>query len=54
MSTISHPNVSMKIVVNDSKALPGVVAPIRPTHQELDNQAHINQCDFIVWRQMAL
>lgn len=44
----------MKIVVNDSEAFPGVVAPVSPAHQVLNNQAHINQSDLIVWRQMTL
>ncbi len=44
----------MEIVVNDSEAFPGVVAPVSPAHQVLNNQAHINQSDLIVWRQMTL
>lgn len=54
ISAVSHPTISMKIVVNDSKAFPGVVAPVSPAHQVLNNQANVNQSDFIVWRQMAL
>lgn len=44
----------MEIVVNDSEAFPGVVAPISPAHQVLNNQTHINQSDLIVGRQMTL
>lgn len=44
----------MKIVVNDSKALPGVVAPVSPAHQELDDQAHIDQSDFIIGGDITL
>lgn len=44
----------MEIVVNNSEAFPGVVAPVSPAHQVLNNQAHINQSDLIVWRQMTL
>lgn len=44
----------MEIVVDDSEAFPGVVAPVSPAHQVLDNQADINQSDLIVWRQVTL
>lgn len=44
----------MEIVVNDTEAFSSVVAPVRPTHQELNNQAHVNQSDFVIWRQMTL
>lgn len=55
ISTVwTHPIVAMEIVVNDSEAFPGVVAPVSPAHQVLNNQAHINQSDLIVWRQMTL
>lgn len=54
ISAVSHPTISKKIVVNDSKAFPGVVAPVSPAHQVLNNQANVNQSDFIIWRQMAL
>lgn len=50
----TYPVVAMEIVVNYSKAFPGVVAPVSPAHQVLNNQAHINQSDLIVWRQMTL
>lgn len=50
----THPIVAMKIVVNDSEAFPGVVAPVSPAHQVLNNQSNINQSDLIVWRQMTL
>lgn len=55
ISTVqTHPIVAMEIVVNDSEAFPGVVAPVSPAHQVLNNQADINQSDLIVWRQMTL
>lgn len=44
----------MEIVVNDSEAFPGVVAPVSPAHQVLNNQAHINQSNLVIWRQMTL
>lgn len=44
----------MEIVVNDSEAFPGVVAPVSSTHEELDNQAHVDQSDFIIWWKMTL
>lgn len=44
----------MEIVVNYPKAFPRVVAPVSPAHQELNHQTHVNQSDFIVWRQMTL
>lgn len=50
----THPVVAMEIVINDSKAFPGVVAPVSPAHQVLDHQTHVNQSDFIVWREMTL
>lgn len=50
----THPIVAMEIVVNDSKAFPGVVAPVSPAHQVLNYQAHINQSDLVVWMQMTL
>lgn len=33
----TYPIAAVEIVVNDSKAFPGVVAPVSPTHQVLDN-----------------
>lgn len=53
-SVQTHPTVAMEIVVNDSEAFPGVVAPVSSTHQVLNNQAHVDQSDFIIWRQMTL
>lgn len=50
----TYPIAAMEIVVNDSEAFPGVVAPVSPAHQVLDNQADINQSDLIVWRQVTL
>ena len=50
----THPIAAVEIVVNNSEAFPGVVAPVSPAHQVLNNQAHINQSDLIVWRQMTL
>ena len=50
----THPAVALEIVVNHSKAFPGVVAPVSPAHQVLDNQAHVNQSNLIVWGQMTL
>lgn len=50
----THPAVAMEIVVDDAEAFPGVIAPIGPTHQELNNEADVNQRDLIVWRQMTL
>ena len=55
MATLfTHPAVSMEIVVNDSEAFPGVVAPVCPTHQILNHQADVDQSDFIVRRQITL
>lgn len=53
-SVQTHPTVAMEIVVNESKAFPGVVAPVCSTHQQLNNQAHVDQSDFIIWRQVTL
>lgn len=50
----THPTVAMEIVVNDPEAFPGVVAPVSPAHQVLNNQTHINQSDLIVWMQVTL
>lgn len=44
----------MEIVIDDAEPLPGVIAPIGPTHQELDNEAYVDQSDLVVWRQMTL
>lgn len=33
----TYPIAAVQIVVNDSKAFPGVVAPVSPTHQVLDD-----------------
>lgn len=44
----------MEIVVDDAEAFPGVIAPIGPSHQVLNNEADINQSDLIVWGQMTL
>lgn len=50
----TYPAVAMEVVVNYSEAFPGVVAPVSPAHQVLDNQTHINQSYFIIWRQVTL
>lgn len=50
----SYPIIAMEIVINDSEAFPGVIAPVSPAHQVLYNQADVNQSDLIVWRQMTL
>lgn len=44
----------MEIVVDDAEAFPGVIAPIGPSHQVLNNETDINQTDLIVWGQMTL
>uniref|UniRef100_A0A0E9W5L8 Uncharacterized protein n=1 Tax=Anguilla anguilla TaxID=7936 RepID=A0A0E9W5L8_ANGAN len=44
----------MKIVVNDSEALPCVVASVRSTHKVLNDKANINQCDFVIWGKVTL
>lgn len=44
----------MEIVVDDAEPFPGVITPVGPTHQELNNKADVNQSDLVVWRQMTL
>lgn len=40
--TAIYPTVSMEIVVDYSKTLPGVVASVSSTHEVLNDKAHIN------------
>lgn len=49
-----YPAAAVEVVVNDPEALPGIVAPVGPTHQVLDDEAHVYQGDFVVWGKVTL
>lgn len=50
----TYPIVPAETVVDRSKAFPCISASVGSSHQIFNNQSHINQVDFIPWREISL
>lgn len=53
-STLTHSFQTVQVVVQRPEVLPGVVTAVCSTHQELQNQADIDQSNLVIWRKIPL
>lgn len=52
--SLTDPLGSKEVVVQSSESLPGVVTPIRPTHEVFNDQSNVNEADAVVRGQVSL
>lgn len=53
-TNFTHSFEAIQVVIQSPETLPCVLAAVRSTHQELQDQSNIDQCDLVIWRKIPL
>lgn len=53
-TNFTHSFETIQVVIQRPETLPCVIAAVRSTHQELQYQSNIDQCDLVIWRKIPL